>query len=262
QQPPGFRTSGAPQCGHATFRRSGTARTLAYSSRSEKSGAASPESLPPRMTGGCTGSVAARLAEFLALIRPEGHHVPTTRRALLQRMEPAPQIVGVDVEHVADVLKREEPAAVGIFDPLLGLAKELAAARILRPGLLAIDVDRVLEDGDHQAPLAIVLAAPAHAVEELRREERVGLEEPAEPLVDCVFTIFHLSSFLTWHRVLVLRVALKSGAFLQLCLRRGGRCGIHDRRDRPPDVRYRSLFEEFHHPPLPLSPHALHATRA
>src|SRR5262245_29012424 len=144
------------------------------------------------MTGRRLGSVAARLAEHLAVIRPEGYDGPTTRHALLPRMETAPQVVGVDVEHVADVLEREEPAAVGIFDPLLGLAKELAAARVLRPSLLAVDVDRVLENGNHQAPLAVVLAAPAHAVEELRRQQRVGLEEPAEPLVDCVFTILHL----------------------------------------------------------------------
>jgi len=35
-----------------------------------------------------------------------------------------------------------------------------------------------------------MLAAPADPIEELRRQQGVGLEEPAQPVVGGVFTVF------------------------------------------------------------------------
>ena len=70
--------------------------------------------------------------------------------------------------------------------------EELLGAGIPRPGLLAVHVDRVLQDGDHETALAVMLAAPANPIEELRRQQGVRLEEPGQPLVSGVFTVFHL----------------------------------------------------------------------
>src|SRR5262245_60844649 len=112
---------------------------------------------------------------------------------VLPRPQPAPQVVGLEAEHIADVLEREQPSAVGMRDPLLGLLEELLAARVARAGLLSIDVDRVLEHGDHQTPLAVVLGPAAYTIEELRRQQRIGLEDRPEPLVGCVLTFLHSS---------------------------------------------------------------------
>src|SRR5437588_4347245 len=142
--------------------------------------------------------VAARLAEVVP-VRAQTHHLPAlaATSTLLPRAQPPAQVVGVDVQDVADVLEREQPGAIGILDPRLRLLEELLAAGIAGLGLLAIDVDRVLEHGDHEPTLAVVLGPSPHAIEELRRQERVGLEDHPEPLVDCVFTFLHRELTLT-----------------------------------------------------------------
>src|SRR5207247_6026553 len=94
---------------------------------------------------------------------------------------------------MADGWEGEGAGLVGIVAPLLGLVEGLLGARVPRPGLLAVHVDRVLEHGDHETALAVMLAAPADPIEELRRQQGVGLEEPGQPLVDGVFTVFHLT---------------------------------------------------------------------
>src|SRR5262249_10352314 len=108
-------------------------------------------------------------------------------------MQPAADVSGVEVEHVADVLEGEEPRTIGVLDPLLRLAEELLVARILGRDLLAVNVDGVLQDGDHQASLAVELRAPANPPEVLRREECVGLEQTCEPIFES-----ELSLFLHW----------------------------------------------------------------
>src|SRR2546428_2820517 len=162
-----------------------------------RSNAASVVETPPNLVTdfGFGTLVAAHLAQLVALVGPQRDHLsaPALERALLPHTEPTPEIVGIEPEDVADVLEGEEPALVGILDPLLGLVEELLAAGVLRPGLLAVHVDRVLEHGDHETALAVMLAAPADPIEELRRQQGVGLEEPGQPVVGGVFTVLHLS---------------------------------------------------------------------
>src|SRR5262249_41733132 len=76
-----------------------------------------------------------------------------------------------ELGHVADALKREDIGTVGILDPGFGLLEVAAAVG----GPLAIDADRVLENGDHQSELRAAVR-DAQAVEVLRREGGVGLE--------------------------------------------------------------------------------------
>src|SRR5690242_10989775 len=111
--------------------------------------------------GAKRASVPARLPELALVPLTDGDDgLPgPVLYLLLPRMQAAPEIVRVDVEHVADVLEREEPGPIGILDPLLGLPKELPRARVLRSRLLAVDVDRILEDSDHQSPFSVVLAS-------------------------------------------------------------------------------------------------------
>src|SRR5262245_32640733 len=89
----------------------------------------------------------------------------------------APHVLGVDLERVADVLEREEPAAVARDDPLLGLLEHLLPARIARVRVLLIAVDGVLEHREHEQALALESAGAAERREELSREQNVRLEE-------------------------------------------------------------------------------------
>src|SRR5256712_9116123 len=234
-----------------------------------RSNAASVVETPPNLVTdfGFGTLVAAHLAQLVALVAPQRDHLPAPalERALLPHTEPAPEIVGIEPEDVADVLEGEEPRLVGILDPLLGLVEELLAAGVLRPGLLAVHVDRVLEHGDHETALAVMLAAPADPIEELRRQQGVGLEEPGQPLVDGVFTVFHLTLPLPFN--IVPSGTQNSRLFLRLCLRRprGGRIqpGHHTGRyPRSPHVGDRRLFEEIHDTALPLAPYPLHTAGA
>src|SRR5262249_24728636 len=139
--------------------------------------------------------VAARLPE-LVLSRPQGHDLTAMGAAphtVVPGPQPASQVLGLEAKHVADVLEGEQPGAVGVLDPLLRLLEELLAARIARAGLPSIHVDGVLEHSDHESPLAVVLGPAAYAIEELRRQQRIGLEHRPEPLVGCVFTFLHSS---------------------------------------------------------------------
>src|SRR5205823_1094880 len=89
--------------------------------------------------------------------------------------------------------EQDEPAPHHCDHALDPLLARLRLLRVLRPGLLAVHVDRVLEHGDHETALAVMLAAPADPIEELRRQQGVGLEEPGQPVVGGVFTVLHLS---------------------------------------------------------------------
>src|SRR5204863_1044547 len=56
--------------------------------------------------------VAARFPELVVLGAQRHDVVAAALDLVLPGPEPAPQVVGADVEHVADVLKREQPGAI------------------------------------------------------------------------------------------------------------------------------------------------------
>src|SRR4030095_7881021 len=97
--------------------------------------------------------------------------------------EPSPHVVGVDFEGIADVLEREEPGAVGRIHPLPGLLEDLRPARVAGMGILLVAVDRVLEDGEHQQPLALETAGTAKRRKVLSWEKNVGCEQACQPIV-------------------------------------------------------------------------------
>src|SRR5436190_15544705 len=142
------------------------------------------------------GSVPARLLELLGLAGTERHHLTAARhvRPRLPRAQTPAEVVGFEVEHVADVLERVEPGAVGVVEPLLRLEEELLAAGIVGRGLLAVNVHRVLEDRDHQPALPVVLPPPPDPIEVLRREQRIRLDQASQSLLYPVFTFLHRST--------------------------------------------------------------------
>src|SRR4029450_422303 len=84
----------------------------------------------------------------------------------------AADILGADLEGVADVLEGEQPAPIAGRDPLARLVEHLPAARISRMRVLLVAVDRVLEHRQHEKALALEPALPAECREELCREKK------------------------------------------------------------------------------------------
>src|SRR5205823_5372959 len=58
----------------------------------------------------------------------------------------APDVLGADLQGVADVLEGEQPGAVRGLDPVARLVEELAAAQVACVGILLVAVDGILED--------------------------------------------------------------------------------------------------------------------
>jgi hypothetical protein len=66
-----------------------------------------------------------------------------------------PDVVGVDLQGVADVLEREQPGAVARVDPFPGFLEDLRSPRIAGVSVLLEAVDRILEDRKHEQPLTL-----------------------------------------------------------------------------------------------------------
>jgi len=97
--------------------------------------------------------------------------VRTAARPALRRAvgESGADVVGIDPEHVADVLEGEHPIGVAGRDPGFGLFELLTVARVARERVALIALDRVLKDGQHQPAFAV------YESRELRtREHLVG----------------------------------------------------------------------------------------
>src|SRR6185436_14958207 len=86
-------------------------------------------------------------ADLPSARHPQPAHVDGNRRGSDDgiAVECPPETAGIDLEHVADVLEREQPAALPAFDPALGVAKEQALAVSFE-----IDLYGVGEHGRHE----------------------------------------------------------------------------------------------------------------
>src|SRR5205814_4888727 len=120
----------------------------------------------------------ARLAEIVVRRRRDEELRSTLEILLLPLPEPAADVLRVDLQGVADILEREEPGPILGRDPLARLVEDLLATRLPRVRVLLVAVDRVLEHGEHQEPLALETALAAECREELCREQHVRLEQP------------------------------------------------------------------------------------
>ena len=96
-------------------------------------------------------------------------------------VQAAPQVLGVDAEHVADVLEREEPRPDRGSRSTLGILEQLPAAAVPR-------TRRLRYTSTASSSTAIIrrrspsYSRPAHPIEVLRRQQRVGLEQLGDPL--------------------------------------------------------------------------------
>src|SRR5262249_9680853 len=202
QRPPGLRTRGVPHVGQSTWRRTGTRGTVADAGRQAKAGEDASLS-----SGGVRlyrpGGVrllhlrGVRLPQLvvLGLLGPQDDHLPTRLGlgTLLDGAQAPTQVLGLDTEHIADILKGEDPAIVVALDPLLRILEELLATRIARSREFAEHIDGIFEHCDHQAALAIVLGPASDPIEVLRGEHRVRREEAGDPVFcsRCDVAIFH-----------------------------------------------------------------------
>src|SRR6185503_18892138 len=86
-------------------------------------------------------------------------------------------VVRVDLERVADVLEREEPASVAGQHPFTGFVEHLRAARIPRVRKLLVAVDGVFEDREHEQSLTLEATGTPERRKELCWEKNVWLEQ-------------------------------------------------------------------------------------
>src|SRR5262245_30371066 len=144
QRPSRFRTRGAPHPGQSIGVRTGTGADCIRCRPSGKD------------DGGCaTGAtlrgVPLRQVRVGLGARTKDDDLAVRLCMLLDCMQPAPQVLGLDTEHVADVLEGEDPGALVALDPLLRVTEHLLPAGVAGACQLAVHIDGVLEHRDHQA---------------------------------------------------------------------------------------------------------------
>src|SRR5262245_11117583 len=96
----------------------------------ERPTAREPSRITRERSAGCLESSRLGLGRAARTrTRPGGHVMPPRRQA-------APQVLGVDLQRLADVLVGEEPSAIVRRDPLLGLVEQLLAVPVTRDSVL------------------------------------------------------------------------------------------------------------------------------
>ena len=96
--------------------------------------------------------------------------------ALTPLAQTATEVVGIDLEALADPLEREESAAVGRYEPPSRFRECLPAPRVARKGILPVAVNGVLENGKHEQTFALGASRAARRRVELDRQQDVGQE--------------------------------------------------------------------------------------
>src|SRR5262249_42937077 len=112
--------------------------------------------------------------------------LPFTKRAqgahhgvLPMRTHVPAHAVRIEIQGFADTLEGEDPGAIRARDPGLGLPQDAAAATA-PPGGPAADVDRILQERDHEAILAGQVAPSLLAAEELRGNDGGRFDEASD----------------------------------------------------------------------------------
>src|SRR5581483_7103070 len=88
----------------------------------------------------------------------------------LPSAQPRPQVFGIDIEELADILERERPLRVVLINPLLGFPKQALSAASLRIDVLHEGIDRVFQHGEHKKLLAFHQMLAAHRLVILARQ--------------------------------------------------------------------------------------------
>src|SRR5262249_20775024 len=81
------------------------------------------------------------------------------------------QVVGVEPEDLTDGDERERRGLLVRREPLVGLTEEASLASVPQPGAELVDVDSVLENGEHEPSLGKDRVPVATQIVELRRQE-------------------------------------------------------------------------------------------
>lgn len=89
-----------------------------------------------------------------------------------------PQVVGVHLQDITDVLEREQPRAVVRREPFLGFEEARLLAWIASNRVLSVAIDGVFEDGKHQPSLTFHCTATPKSRKVLIRKKNVRLEQP------------------------------------------------------------------------------------
>src|SRR5277367_903937 len=105
---------------------------------------------------GCAFS--ARIRRGLGFGRP----LDSLELALLPIAQSAPHVLRIDIEHVADVVEREDPMLIFERNPLVGLTVQALALIGGRIHALHEAFNRVLEHAENQALLALKQMLAAH----------------------------------------------------------------------------------------------------
>ncbi len=187
---------------------------LAMRTRSGRRLTRAAAALPATLVAGfwiAAAVAAATGAAAIAAIAPAGCSAASDGRALrlehhrcasprdrvealvLPPAQASTHVLGIDVEHVADVVERKDPALVFMRDPFVGIAEQPLALAGGRVDAFHEAFDRVLEHAQDEPLFPLEQMLLAHRLEVLNGQKRVGLEQPRQSLVQC-FLFLHLLS--------------------------------------------------------------------
>src|SRR3954447_5360152 len=111
-------------------------------------------------------------------------------------LEAAAKILGIHLEHVTDVLEREQPRAIVRYEPFLSFEEAGLLSGILCQRILTVTVDRVFQDRQHQPPFTLNRAALPKRRKILTWQENIWLEQaPAAAAFRLLRPCLHRTSF-------------------------------------------------------------------
>src|SRR4029077_7439300 len=85
--------------------------------------------------------------------------------ALFPILQPPPQILGIDIEHLADVVERKYPVFVLERDPFVSVAEQTLALAARRINALHKTLDCVFEHAQNQPLFTFEQMLPTHRLE-------------------------------------------------------------------------------------------------